>query len=275
MFSILRNQSEFQWQDIRPYYYNCYAYKNSFEAHAYKHPIKERKSGKWNSIIDYSDKKNIFDSYYKASTDLSKRYALSPNSQYKFYYKSEHDSYNISDKKTGLEVCLKFRDNKFKIASCFVRYKVVDLFSKNSKEKINDFNNFNLNFTMYIDDNMYDVNSVVNFKEAMKEFFGVDSKQYKILFNNETNNIDEIINNIITETTEYLDFMQSLIKNEEDKRYYFVYNDGIEYVIKLSLLYKIKNKNYDKLYEKFLDIDINNSYKKALDECKKYIDEVK
>ena len=67
--------------------------------------------------------------------------------------------------------------------------------------------------------------------------------------------------------------MEGLIKNEDDREYYFIFSDGIEYIAKLSLLYKIKDKNYEKLYNKFLNIDINNSYKNALDECQKYIDE--
>lgn len=67
--------------------------------------------------------------------------------------------------------------------------------------------------------------------------------------------------------------MNKCIRNKEDKDYYFVYEDGIEYVIKLSLLYKTKNNNYNKLYNKFLNIDINNSYEKALKLCEKCINE--
>ena len=123
---------------------------------------------------------------------------------------------------------------------------------------------------MNIDNNIHNVKNVNDYKEAMREFFGIDSIEYKILFNNEKNHIDDIINNITNDTMAYLNLMENLIKDEDDKKYYFVYDDGIEYIVKLSLLYKIKDKNYEKLYQKFLNIDINNSYKEALDECKKY-----
>ena len=68
IYNILKHQLEFKWQEISPYM----KYKNSFEAHAYKHPINEKHTGKWNSLIKYDNKKTIFDSYYKASVDLSK-----------------------------------------------------------------------------------------------------------------------------------------------------------------------------------------------------------
>ena len=36
---ILRFQKEFKWCEKRPYYSNHVYYKNSLEAHAYKHPM--------------------------------------------------------------------------------------------------------------------------------------------------------------------------------------------------------------------------------------------
>ena len=137
------------------------------------------------------------------------------------------------------------------------------------------------NGTYQKSDNLYymlykeEINKNIDiFREAMEEFFGNNSIEYKILFeNNITDNIDEIVNDIIVDTTEFLNLMEKIISNEEDKKFYFVFNDGIDYIIKLSLLYKIKNNNYEKLYNRFLNIDINNSYKEALDICKKFIDE--
>ena len=270
IYNILRHQLEFKWQEISPYM----KYKNSFEAHAYKHPINEKHTGKWNSLINYDNKKTIFDSYYKASVDLSKKYALALKSEYDLRYNERHCSYNILDRNTGLMVCLKFWKNnlRFYIASCyFPSNKIIKLFSASDKfmEKT-DISK--LDFMMYTD-NKHDRKNVNVFEEAMRDFFGIDSIEYKILFENETNNIDDIVNNITTDTREYLNFVKSLIKDEDDKKYYFIYNDGIEYIVKLSLLYKIKDKNYEKLYQEFLNIDINNSYKEALDICKKYIDE--
>lgn len=271
----IRHQSNFKWQEICPYN----NYDNSFVAHAHKHPINEQNTGKWNSIIDYHNKKTILDSYFKVSIDLPKKYALDAKYEYVIKYDNEHKSYNILDKKTGLMVCLKFwkYNSRFYIATCyFPSNKVINLFSKSKiEEGKNNFEDFKyIGYIMNINNKVYDVNNTKAFEEAMREFFGIDSIEYKILFNNETHNIDDIINSIIKEITDYLDLMISLIKNEDDKEYYFVYNDGIEYVIKLSLLYKIKDiKIYENLYQKFLKIDINNSYKDALDECKKYIDE--
>ena len=107
----------------------------------------------------------------------------------------------------------------------------------------------------------------------MKEFWGgSNSEGYNILFRNETQNIDSFINDIVNDVIEYLNLMENIIKDEEDKEYYFVFNDGIEKIVKLTLLYKVKNKNYEKLYQRFLNIDINNVYKDALDKCMKYID---
>lgn len=271
MVKKIKHQIDFKWQEISPYK----GHKNSFVAHVYKHPIREKNNGKWSVLINYANKKTIEDSYYKVSVDLPKKYALDSKYEYDLRYEEKHCSYNIVNVNTGLMVCLKFwkKTQLFYIASCYFQNKeIIELFSKNKNEKDYD-NNFIIGYTMCINNNIHDINDVKAFKEAMREFFGIDSIEYKILFDNETNNIDETINCIIKEITDYLDLMISLIKNEDDKEYYFVYNDGIEYVVKLSLLYKIKDENYEKLYQKFLKIDINNSYKEALDECKKYIDE--
>ena len=112
------------------------------------------------------------------------------------------------------------------------------------------------------------------FRDALEEYFGTNSKEYQILFNNEMNDIEELIISIQTDIMDYLNFMEDCIKEEKDKKYYFVFNDAIEYIIKLSLLYKVKNNSYFNLYERFLNIDINDSYKDAMDICKKYINEM-
>ncbi len=57
-----------------------------------------------------------------------------------------------------------------------------------------------------------------------------------------TNNVKNTIDNIVAETEAYLNLMEGLIKNEDDREYYFIFSDGIEYIAKLSLLYKIKDK---------------------------------
>lgn len=275
--NVLKYQMNFKWQEI----YDYKDGKNSFEYHVKHHPIAEQKTGKWDSLIDYTNKKTISDSYYKTSVDLSKKFGLISKGKYDIQYIEKHASVNIVDMNNGLIVCLKYKQNKirFDIATCFFPSKINMLFSISNKifstnnkiEKETDANK--LHFIPYIDKNTQDEKKIDDFEEAMREFFGIDSIEYKILFNNETNNIDSIINNIITDTMDYLNLMESLIKDEDDKKYYFVFNDGIEYVVKISLLYKIKDKNYEKLYQKFLNIDLNNSYKEALDECKKYIDE--
>ena len=270
MIEKIKRQNGFKWQEIKPYN----GYRNSFVAHVYKHPIREKYTKKWDSLINYDNIKTISDSYYKASVDLLK---FDLKHEYNLHYEPKHCSYNILNINTGLMICLKFwkKTNLFYIATCYFPNKeIIELFSKKNFQKEKYFDNkFNIGYTMYIDNNVHDVKDVESFEKAMGEFFGVNSIEYKILFNNETNNIDETINCIIKETTNYLDFMIRLIKSEDDKEFYFVYNDGIEYVVKLSLLYKIKDENYKQLYQKFLKIDINNSYKEALDECKKYIDE--
>lgn len=274
---ILKNQKAFKWQNICPYYND---YKSSFDYHVQHHPIDERNSGKWDSLIDYNNWQTISDSYYKSSVDLSKKYELTLTKDYSFNYRKKHDSYNILDNNNDLMVCLKYnkRNQCFDIATCyFPSKKIVNLFYKNDRNEIKqdfykqDFNNWQ--FIMNIDNNIHNVKNVNDYKEAMREFFGIDSIEYKILFNNEKNNIDDIINKVTNDTMAYLNLMENLIKDEDDKKYYFVYDDGIEYIVKLSLLYKIKDKNYEKLYQKFLNIDINDSYKEALDECKKYIDD--
>lgn len=276
--SVLRYQMNFKWQEI----YNYCGYKNSFEYHVKHHPIDEKDTGKWDYLIDYANKKTISDSYYNISTNLASKFALLTKDEYDIQYIKRHASVNIVNKNNGLIVCLKYRRNKihFDIATCFFPSKINALFSVKDRifstrsivDKETDLNN--LKFIPYFDNNTQNKNNIKDFEEAMREFFGgSNSTEYKILFKNETKNIDGIINSIINDTTEYLNLMENLIKDEDDKEYYFVFNDGIEYVAKLSLLYKIKDKNYENLYQKFLNIDINNVYKAALDKCKKYIDE--
>ena len=171
-------------------------------------------------------------------------------------------------------VCLKYRKDElyFYIATCyFPSYKITRLFYKNkTNENYESLNNL---YYMLYKENKETTENIDIFKEAMEEFFGNNSIEYKILFDNIPNSIDSTINGIITDTTEYLNLMENLIKNEEDKKFYFVFNDGIDYIIKLSLLYKVKNNNYENLYNRFLNIDINSSYKEALDMCRRFIDE--
>lgn len=279
--TVLRFQMFFKWPEKSPYYHNNKYYKNSFEYHVQHHPKDEKETGKWDSLINYANDETISNSYYKTSVDLSKKFALISKDNYDIQYIKKHDSVNIVNMNNGLIVCLKYNKdrNYFDIASCFfpskinkllsIKHKIFSANNRNGKET----NANNIHFTPYMDNNTQDEKSSITFEEAMREFFGIDSIQYKILFENETNNINVIINDIVNDTTEYLNYMESLIKDEDDKKYYFVFNDGIEYVVKLSLLYKIKDKNYEKLYQRFLNIDINNVYKDALDECKRYIDE--
>ena len=275
--NVLRYQMNFKWQEI----YNYCGYKNSFEYHVKHHPIDEKDTGKWDYLIDYANKKTISDSYYNTSTHLASKFALLTKDEYDIQYIKEHASVNIVDNNNGLIVCLKYKRNKirFDIATCFFPSKINALFSVKDKifstcsivDKAINLNN--LNFIPYLDNDLQNKNNIKAFEEAMREFFGgSNSIEYRILFKNETKNIDNIINNIINDTTEYLNLMENLIKDEDDKEYYFVFNDGIEYIAKLSLLYKIKDKNYENLYQKFLNIDINNVYKDALDKIKKYID---
>ena len=267
--NILKNQIDINWQDIRPYG----KYNNSFEAHAYKHPIGESYSPKWKSIIDYSNKNTIYNSYQRVSTRLPQRFILTPRREYELHYNQKHFSYNILDKNSGLMTCLKLWKKKFYIATCyFPSNKVINLFSKD--EIITDVTeDFDINFMLNVDNVSYDVKNANAFKEAMKEFFGTQSTKYRILFENVTNDTELIIHDIVSDTNEYLSTMERIIKDEEDKKYYFVYDDGIEYIINLSLLYKLRNEDYEELYQRFLSIDVNDSYKNALDECKKYIDE--
>ena len=278
--NVLRFQMTFNWVKKTNTHY-----KNSFEAHVYKHPIGERYryryGAKWSAIIDYTNYKTISNSYYKISIDLAQKFCLISKGNYDIQYSKKNASVNIVNMDNELIVCLKYNtySNYFDIATCFFPSKLNKLlsiknivFSENSKnEKYNDTSK--LYFIPYNEMNINHEIDVNEFEEAMGEFFGVNSIEYKILFKNEINSIDDIINNIISDVTEYLEFMESIIKNEEDKKYYFVFNDAIEYVVKWSLLYKIKDNRYIELYQKFLSIDINNSYKDALDECIKYIDE--
>lgn len=275
--NILRYQINFNWQNI----YNYKGYKNSFEYHVQHHPKDEKKTGKWDSLIDYSTDKTISNSYYKTSVDLSKKFALISKDKYDIQYIEKHASVNVVDMNNGLIACLKYNKNKicFDIATCFFPSKLNMLFSIKNKifsannqiKKENDINK--LYFIPYKESDTKDEMNINAFEEAMREFFGINSIEYKILFKNEINNIDDFINVVADDINDYLNLMDEHIQNEDDKKYHFVFNDGIEYVAKLSLLYKIKDTKYEKLYQKFLDIDINNVYKDALDECKKYIDE--
>jgi len=283
--NVLRYQMNFKWISGSPYYGENKYYKNSFVAHTQKHPIGERykyRYGvKWNEIIDYANYKSTVDSYYKVSTDLSKKFNLISKENYDIQYVKKHESVNIVNLNNGLIVCLKYNEytNYFDIATCFFPSKLYKLFS--IKDKIfskqgkieKEYATDKLGFIPYQEiDNNTEIN-IKSFEEAMGEFFGVNSIEYQILFNNANDNIDDIINNIASNITEYLEFMESIIKDEFDREYYFVFNDGIEYIAKLSLLYKLKDNRYNTLYQKFLNIDINNVYKDTLDECKKYIDE--
>ncbi len=274
---VLRYQRNFKWQAIIDYN----GYKDSFEYHVKHHPINEKYTGKWNALINYDNKKTISDSYYNVSTDLAKKFNLIPTGKYDVQYIKQHESVNIVNNNNGLIVCLKCNRNNmcFDIATCFFPSRInkllsigTKIFPEMNREKTEE-NLEKLNYMLYRDDRISEKNKVHEFEEAMGEFFEPDSPEYNILFNNETNNIKNIIDSIIAETEAYLNFMQKLIKNQDDKEYYFIFSDGIEYIAKLSLLYKIKDKNYETLYNKFLNIDINNSYKHALDECKKFMDE--
>lgn len=267
--NILKHQKSFKWQEIHPYK----EFDNSFEYHVEKHPIREQYTGKWEHLINYENRETISNSYYKVSNELPEKYVSDSRNKYSLTFNNKHCSYNILDKNNNLMVCLKYKKDElyFYIASCyFPSYKIIRLFHSNSVIKNNQSSN-NIYYMLYKEDSQKTDNNI--FKEAMEDFFGNNSIECRILFDNFQDNIENIINNIITDTTEYLVFMENLIKNEEDKKFYFVYEDGVEYIIKLSLLYKTKNNKYMELYERFLNIDINNSYKEALDICKKYLDE--
>ena len=269
--NILKHQKNFKWQDIHPYK----DFINSFDYHVEKHPIKEQHTGKWDTLINYDNKETVSKSYFTVSTDLSKKYVSDSKDNCTLIFNNKHCSYNILDKRNNLMVCLKYRKNElyFYIATCyFPSYKIARLFYENkSDESVN-----NLYYMLYKENDVTTKNFDI-YKEAMEEFFGCNSIEYKILFDKIQNSIDDSINDIITgiitDSTEYLNLMEKLIKNEEDKKFYFVFSDGIDYIIKLSLLYKTKNSNYEKLYTRFLNIDINDSYKEAFDICKKFIDE--
>ena len=276
--NVLRYQMNFKWQEI----YNYCGYKNSFEYHVKHHPIDEKNTGKWDYLIDYGNKKTISDSYYNTSINLASKFALLTKDEFDIQYIKKHASINIVDNNNGLIVCLKYRKSKirFDIATCFFPSKIDNLFSIKDKifskgslsDKKADLSD--LKFVPYIDNNTQNKNNIEDFEEAMREFFGgSNSTEYKILFKNETKNIEDTIKIITNDITEYLKLMENLIKDEDDKEYYFVFNDGIKYIAKLSILYKIKAQNYKELYQKFLNIDINNVYKDALDKCQKYIDE--
>ena len=275
--NILKYQTHFKWQEI----YNYYGYRNSFEYHVKHHPIDEKDTGKWDYLIDYRNKATISNSYYNTSINLASKFALLTKGEYDIQYIKKHESVNIVDNNNKLIVCLKYKKDKirFDIATCFFPSRINTFFS--IKDKIfstRSINNIktdfsNINYIPYFDNNTSNNNDYEEFEEAMKEFWGgTNSVGYNILFRNETQNIDSFINDIINDVTKYLNLMENIIKDEEDKEYYFVFNDGIEKIVKLTLLYKVKNKNYEKLYQRFLNIDINNVYKDALDKCMKYID---
>lgn len=266
---ILRFQKEFKWVEKSPFYKEHRYYKNSLEAHAHKHPIREKYTGKWNSLIKYDNNTTIIDSYNKASIELAKKFDYISKGKYDLQYSYKHGSVNMVDLNNGLIVCLKYKDynNCYNIATCYFPSKVDKLFSLSSY--ISKTNNmYEINYMMFDNKQNND-----KFKEAMEEYFGINSKEYQTLFNNKMTDIDELIIHTEKDILEYLSFMEECIKDEKDKKYYFVFNDAIEYVIKLSLLYKVKNNNYFELYKRFLNIDINDSYKDVLDMCKKYIDE--
>lgn len=275
--NILKYQTHFKWQEI----YNYYGYKNSFEYHVKHHPIDEKDTGKWDYLIDYRNKATISNSYYNTSINLASKFALLTKGEYDIQYIKKHESVNIVDNNNKLIVCLKYKKDKirFDIATCFFPSRINTFFS--IKDKIfstRSINNIktdfsNINYIPYFDNNTSNNNDYEEFEEAMKEFWGgTNSVGYNILFRNETQNIDSFINDIINDVTKYLNLMENIIKDEEDKEYYFVFNDGIEKIVNLTLLYKVKHKNYEKLHQRFLNIDINNVYKDALDKIQKYID---
>ncbi len=267
--NILSHQKTFEWQKICPYK----EFKSSFEYHVEKHPIKERYTGKWDSFINYDSRDTISNSYHNISCDLPQKYVSRLSDNYSLMFNNKHCSYNILDKNSNLMVCLKYRKDElyFYIATCyFPSYKIARLFYKNNINGKCDSSD-NLYYMLYRE-HEFENRNIDIFKEAMEEFFGNNSTEYKLLFDVAPNNVDSLIEEIIIDTTKYLDLMDNLIKTEEDKKFYFVYNDGIDYIIRLSLLYKIKNRNYEQLYNRFLNIDINNAYKEALEICKKFID---
>ena len=92
--NILRHQKEFKWQNISPYK----EFKNSFEYHVQKHPIREKYTKKWDKLINYDNRKTISDSYYKTSNDLSKKYISSLENDCGLMFNNKHCSYNILDR---------------------------------------------------------------------------------------------------------------------------------------------------------------------------------
>ena len=275
--NVLRYQKSFRWQNINDYK----GFKNSFEYHVQHHPIRERKYGKWNPLIDYSTNKSISDSYYNTSINLSKKFETISKGKYDIQYVRKHESVNIVDLSNGLVSCLKYNKytNYFDIATCFFPSKLNKLFSiKNMviSEKDNLKNKEPLDkiyFVLYEDVNNSNTMDSNLFEEAMSDFFGKNSIEYQILFNNISDNTEKVTEDIKKEVNDYVDMIKNLIKDEYDKEYYFVFNDGIEYVAKLAILYKAKDNNYKEVSEKFLSLDINNTYKESLNLCLKYIDE--
>lgn len=223
-------------------------------------------------MINYENSNTIRETYLDASVYLSKKYSNGEDCNIR--YNDQHCSYNILDVKKKLMVSLKFnyQFSKFFIATCFFpSIYQIRLFSpcypSYKKDKLNEIN--------YM---MYDVNKDNNqniFEKSMSEILGSNSIEYKILFSsnmNDDTNYNIWKSNLKLEIDNYLCFMENIIKTDEDRKYYFVFNDGIEFVIKILILYKIKDNDYIKYYKRLLNIDLNNSYKNAFDICKKYLE---
>ena len=204
---ILRFQKEFKWVEKSPFYKDHKYYNNSLEAHAHKHPIKEKYTGKWNSLIKYDNYKTIIDSYNKASIDLSKKFDYISKGKYDLQYSYKHDSVNIVDLNNGLIVCLKYKDysNCYNIATCYFPSKVDKLFSlrsyisdQNTISDINyimlDNNNHNLDLfkevmsNLNMDHTPYDCRSTT----ATKLYnAGVDQLIYKLILGHDVSDITE------------------------------------------------------------------------------------
>ena len=114
--NILKHQKNFKWQDIHPYN----KFKNSFDYHVEKHPIREQYTGKWDSLINYDNKETISSSYYKVSNDLPQKYVSGLKENYSLIFNNKHCSYNILDRSKNLMVCLKYKKDElyFYIATC-------------------------------------------------------------------------------------------------------------------------------------------------------------
>lgn len=166
--NILRFQKEFKWQDITSYL----NFKNSFEYHVEHHPIAERKYGKWDSLINYKNRKTLYYSYFKTSTDLSKNYSLLNNKDLILRYNSSHESYNIMNLKNGLMVCLKFNKYKlcFDIATCYFPSRKVKNFFEREDNYIYSTNSNNIHYTLYKED-IEQHDKKCSFEEMIENFF--------------------------------------------------------------------------------------------------------